>query len=83
MTKQNVHPYRSRTLSLLPLKIALTNAGKDLPPRVLKPHMDSNETLALELIERMKADYEKPLPFVDRRVELTRHPFKEKVEANV
>ena len=59
MTKQKIHAYRSETPSLSPLKMVLTNARKDLPPRVSKK--DMNEELALKLIEKMKTKYKKPL----------------------
>ena len=68
MKRQKVHTYRSGTLrhaqggALLSLKLVLTNARKDLPPRVLKK--DKNEELAQKLIEKMKTEYKKFLPVI-------------------
>jgi len=42
--------------------MVLTNARRDLTPRVSKK--DMNEELALKLIEKMKTDYKKPLPII-------------------
>jgi len=60
MTKQKTHIYRFETL--LPLKMVLTKAGRDLPPRVVKK--DVNEELALKLIEKMKKEYKRPLSII-------------------
>jgi len=62
MRKQKIHAYRSEIPSLSPLKMVLTNARRDLTPRVSKK--DMNEELALKLIEKMKTDYKKPLPII-------------------
>jgi len=62
MNKQKVRTYRSETPSLLPLRIVLTSARKDLPPRVSK--RDTNEELALKLIEKMRTGYQKFIRFI-------------------
>jgi hypothetical protein len=62
MNKQKVRTYRSETPSLLPLRIVLTGARKDLPPRVSK--RDTNEELALKLIEKMRTEYKKFMRFI-------------------
>ena len=71
MTKhENHHAFRSdATLSLLPLRMVLTNARKGLPPSTLKLQPDINEELALRLIEKMQTDYKKPLPPVNLKGE--------------
>ena len=73
-TRRTVH---SGVLPLSPLKVVLTDARKDLPPRVLKYQKDVNEDLALKLIEKMKKEYRKHLPYVNRKVESSEHGFSE------
>ena len=66
--------------SLMPLRMILTNAGKDLPPRGLRSQKDVNEELALKLIEKMKTEYKKPLPFPGLRGESGRRGFVERLQ---
>jgi hypothetical protein len=47
--------------SLFPLRMALVAAEGGVPPR--PPRVDSNEQMALQLIQKMKTEYRKPLPF--------------------
>lgn len=49
----------SETLSLLTLRIVLTDARRDVPPRVSVHDMD--EALAAESIEKMKRQYKRVL----------------------
>ena len=60
MNKQQTRTYRSESLSLSPLNLVLTNARKDLPPRVHRH--DRNEELAAKLIEKMKRQFAKRKP---------------------
>ena len=53
MIDQKKRTLRFETSSLLPLKLVLIEAEKDLPARVPKEH-DVNEKLALKLIAQMK-----------------------------
>ncbi len=62
MTKQTVRTYRSEALSLLTLRIVLTDARRDVPPQVSKN--DMNEVLAAKLIRRMKRQYRKYLRLI-------------------
>ena len=62
MNKQKVRTYRSEALSLLTLRIVLTDARKDVPPQVSKN--DMNEELAAKLIRKMKRQYKKYLRLV-------------------
>ncbi len=59
MNKQKLRTYRSEALSLLTLRIVLTEARKDVPPQVSKN--DMNEELAAKLIRKMKRQYRKYL----------------------
>ena len=47
--------------SLLPLRMALVAAESGSPAR--PPRIDTNEQRALQLIQKMKTEYQKPLPF--------------------
>lgn len=62
MNKQTVRTYRSEALSLLTLRIVLTDARRDVPPQVSKN--DMNEELANKLIKRLKRQYKKYLRLV-------------------
>ena len=53
MIDQKKRTLRFETSSLLPLKLVLIEAEKDLPARTPKEH-DVNEELALKLISQMK-----------------------------
>ena len=59
MNKQKMRTYRSEAMSLLTLRIVLTDARKDVPPQVSKN--DLNEELAAKLIRKMKKQYKKYL----------------------
>jgi len=56
---------RNKTLqihpSLLPLRMALIAAESETPARPVQ--MTSDEKRALELIEKVRTEYSKPLPF--------------------
>jgi hypothetical protein len=62
MNKQLNRRACRNTLPLRTLKMVLTEARMDTPPRNLHPRRDASEALALTLIERMKTGYDKPLP---------------------
>lgn len=53
--------------SLLPLRMALIAAESETParPTCPAPSLSTDELLALTLIERMKTEYQKPLPCKD------------------
>jgi hypothetical protein len=53
MIDQKKRTLRFETSSLLPLKLVLIEAKKDLPARTPKEH-DVNEELALKLIAKMR-----------------------------
>jgi len=59
MNRQRDYLSRSEDLSLLILRIVLTDARKDVPPHVSRN--DMNEELAAALIERMKRQYRRYL----------------------
>ncbi len=59
MNKQKVRTYRSETLSLLTLRLVLTDARKDVPPQVSKN--DLNEELAARLIRKLRRQYKRYL----------------------
>jgi hypothetical protein len=59
MKQKQARTYRSEALSLSPLKLVLINARKGLPPHI--SHRDSNEQLAMSLIEKMKLQFTKPV----------------------
>ena len=58
MINQKKRTVRFETSSLLPLKLVLIEAEKDLPARTPK-EQDVNEELALKLIAQMKKEYKK------------------------
>jgi len=62
MNKQKVRTYGSETLSLLTLRIVLTDARKDVPPNASKN--DLNEELAAKLIRKLRRQYRKYLRFI-------------------
>jgi len=80
MAKQTYRPVRSEFLSLLSLRMVLTNAGKDLPPRALRSQKDENEELASKLIEKVKSKYKKPLSLQGWRRESGGPGFVERLE---
>jgi hypothetical protein len=57
MNKQKDYLYRSEALSLLALRIVLTDARKNVPPHVSVN--DMNEEVAAETIEKMKRQYKR------------------------
>ena len=59
MNKQKDYLGYSESLSLLTLRIVLTDARRDVPPQVSRN--DMSEELAAELIEKMKLQYKKYL----------------------
>ncbi len=59
MNKQKVRTYRSETLSLLTLRLVLTDARKDVPPQVSKN--DMSEELAARLIRKLRRQYKRYL----------------------
>jgi hypothetical protein len=59
MDKQKDYLDCSEALSLLTLRIVLTDARRDVPPHIAKN--DMNEELAVELIDKMKRQYKKYL----------------------
>ncbi len=63
MNKQKVRTYRSEALSLLTLRIVLTEARKDVPPQASRN--DLNEELAAKLIRKMRRQYKKYLRFLN------------------
>jgi hypothetical protein len=62
MNKPRIRTYGSEALSLLTLRIVLTDARRDVPPSVSKN--DMNEELAAKLIQRMKSQYKKYLRLI-------------------
>jgi hypothetical protein len=62
MNKQTVRTYRSEALSLLTLRIVLTDARRYVPPNMSKN--DMSEELAAKLIKRMKSQYKRYLRFI-------------------
>jgi len=56
-TRKNTH-HASRHPSLLPLRMALIAAESGAPAR--SPQVDPNEQKALQLIQKMKTDCQKP-----------------------
>ena len=62
MNKQTTPTYGSEALSLLTLRIVLTDARRDVPPQVSRN--DMNEELAAKLIEKMKRQYRKYLRMI-------------------
>jgi len=62
MNKQTVRTYRSEALSLLTLRIVLTDARKDVPPQVSKN--DLNEELAAKLIRKLRRQYKRYLRLI-------------------
>ena len=62
MNKPRIRTYGSEALSLLTLRIVLTDARRDVPPSV--SNNDMNEELAAKLIRRMKSQYKKYLRLI-------------------
>lgn len=51
--------------SLLPLRMTLSAAASGSPARPPRTQIDANEQRALQLIEKVKAAYKKPLLFLN------------------
>lgn len=69
--------------SLLLLRMALIDAEKETPPSPI--HIDTNEQMALQLIEQMRADYRKPFLFSnwkDEDLNLDAFRFQEVIGSN-
>jgi hypothetical protein len=62
MNKEKVRTYGSEALSLLTLRIVLTDARMDVPPHVSKN--DMNEELAARLIKRMRRQFKRYLRLI-------------------
>jgi hypothetical protein len=62
MNKPKMRTYRSEALSLLTLRLVLTDARRDVPPQISKN--DMSEELAAKLIKRMKTQYRKYLRLI-------------------
>jgi hypothetical protein len=62
MNKHAVRTYGSEALSLLTLRIVLTDARRDVPPQVSRN--DMNEEMAAKLIQKMKRQYQRYLRFI-------------------
>jgi len=59
VNKKALHSYPS----LLPLQKALIAAESESPSR--PPHIDANEQRAVQLIQKMRAEYKRPLPLLN------------------
>ena len=64
--------------SLLTLRMALSVAESESPSR--PPRTDVNEQLAVQLIEKMKADYKKPLPILNWNDIPSQYGFREHIQ---
>jgi hypothetical protein len=62
MNKEKVRTYGSEALSLLTLRIVLTDARQDVPPHVSKN--DMNEELAARLIKKMRRQFKRYLRLI-------------------
>jgi len=69
--RKHAHP------SLLPLRNALIAAESGSPARPPRTQVDANEQRALQLIEKVKAEYKKPRPFFDWNDIPSHHGFRE------
>ena len=59
VNKKTVHSYPS----LLPLRMALIAAESESPAR--PPYIDVNVQRAVQLIQKMRAEYKRPLPLLN------------------
>lgn len=57
MNKRQNRTHHPESLSLLSLKVVLTQARDQVPPRVQTAHRDANEEQALQLIRMMKLQF--------------------------
>jgi hypothetical protein len=83
MNQKFAFAYRSQSPSLLPLKIVLKEAKKYSPPDTSSPQTDSDEQLALKLIENMKKPYRRHSPFASWMGQPFPHEYREMVAADV
>jgi hypothetical protein len=66
--------------SLLPLQMALIVAERESPATPPRIQADVNEQLAMQLIENLKAEYKKPLLFLDWNDIPSQHGLYESVQ---
>lgn len=59
MNRRQNRTHHPESLSLLSLKVVLTHARDQVPPRVQTAHRDANEEQALQLIRMMKLQFTK------------------------
>jgi hypothetical protein len=71
---KTLHPHPS----LLPLRMALIAAESEVPSR--PSHSDVNEQLAVQLIEKMKTAYKKPLTVLSWQDIPSPHGYSERVQ---
>jgi len=64
--------------SLLPLRMTLILAERDVPPS--PPLPDVNEQLALKLIEKVQTHYKRPHPFLTWSDIPSQHGFRESLQ---
>ncbi len=57
MNKRHSRTHHPESLSLLSLKVVLTQARDQVPPRMQTAHRDANEEQALQLIRMMKLQF--------------------------
>ena len=74
--KNPLQPYPS----LLPLQMALSVAERESPATPPRIQADVNEQLAMQLIENLKAEYKKPLPFLEWNDIPSQHGLYESVQ---
>jgi hypothetical protein len=81
---ENMLAYRSQSLSLLPLEIALKEAKLYSPPDTFKLQTNVDEELASRLIEKIKKQFKRrPSPFATWMGQPFPHEYKEMVAADV
>ena len=69
--------HAARHPSLLPLRTVLIAAERESPASPPRIQADANEKLAMLLIEKMKAKYKRPLPFLNWSDIPSRHGYRE------
>jgi hypothetical protein len=77
--KNTLHAYPS----LLPLRMALILAESESPAHPPRIQCDVNEQLALQLIEKVKAEYKRSHPFLNWRDIPSQHGYREGVHEMV
>lgn len=83
MNQNQTRTYRSGSLSLSPLKMALHEAKLYSPPNTGKPQPTVDEQLASTFIENVKKQYRRPSPFSTWMGQPFPHEYKEMVMADV